>query len=207
MSCERYPKKCYLLLKSHVDLGRSNWVSSIRNLLLSLGFGDVWQAQEIGNPKAFLGEFKDRLKSVSMQHIQSRIREKFEAYLLFHPIFCRAGYVDHVSSITKRRLLAMLRLNCFPLRKNLFLKKMVSNDKCENCNLNVPEDENHVLFECIFYESQRCALLPPSLLLSKNIHALYTMLHGMSPQLYVQNTIHFLKCIYKECLKSKHAGT
>ena len=42
MSEDRYPRKCYQQLKAHADIGRTNLASCIKNLLLTLGFGNVW---------------------------------------------------------------------------------------------------------------------------------------------------------------------
>ena len=41
MSNNRYPRNCYLMLKSHTEIGRVNWASNVRDLLYRYGFGFV----------------------------------------------------------------------------------------------------------------------------------------------------------------------
>ena len=58
MANHRYPRNCYVMLKQQDELGRSNWVSSVKHLLFRYGFGYVWISQEIGDIDFFLTNFK-----------------------------------------------------------------------------------------------------------------------------------------------------
>ena len=53
---------CRTLLKRlNEDENKINWASLTRNLLLKLGFADVWMAQGVGNTHHFLNMCKQRL--------------------------------------------------------------------------------------------------------------------------------------------------
>lgn len=58
---DRLPFQSYLMLKSLDDNGRTTWVSKVKNLLFSFGFGYVWLSQDIGDVKMFMSLFKQRL--------------------------------------------------------------------------------------------------------------------------------------------------
>ena len=78
MAEERYPRKCYQQLKAHAEMGRTNWASAVRNLLFTLGFGQVWTAQEqLSDVKLFLYDVKQRLMDIDMQNLNSRIKVAF----------------------------------------------------------------------------------------------------------------------------------
>ena len=87
MNDERYPKKCYQQLKAHSDMGRTNWVSGIRNLLFSLGYGQVWIDQEqLSDVKLLLYDVKQRLIDIDLQNLNSRIKNKSEIYFNYNSI-------------------------------------------------------------------------------------------------------------------------
>ena len=50
----RYPKQCYLILKSLDDCNRITWATRVRNLLCRYGFGYVWVAQGVGDMNSLL---------------------------------------------------------------------------------------------------------------------------------------------------------
>lgn len=58
MSNNRYPKNCYKMLKALDEMGRDNWVSKIRVLLYSYGFGYVWVMQDVGDVRIFILQFR-----------------------------------------------------------------------------------------------------------------------------------------------------
>ena len=56
------------MLKRHDEIGRTNWVTSVKNILYRYGFGFVWISQEIGNVELFLMSFKQRLIDCNTQN-------------------------------------------------------------------------------------------------------------------------------------------
>ena len=75
MDQSRYPKNCYDMLKRYDNIGRTNWVSKVREFLFSYGFGIVWISQEVGNITQFVGIFKQRLKDCAFQVWHSEIND------------------------------------------------------------------------------------------------------------------------------------
>ena len=49
------------MLKSLDDAGRRNWVTYIKNILFTHGFGHVWVSQELGDVNYFLKIFQQRI--------------------------------------------------------------------------------------------------------------------------------------------------
>ena len=54
MTDDRYPRNCYIMLKRHDGIGRTYWVTYVKNILYRYGFGFVWISQELGNVELFL---------------------------------------------------------------------------------------------------------------------------------------------------------
>ena len=96
MNQNRYPKSCYLMLKSHTDIGRSNWASSVRDLLYRFGFGFVWISQDVGNVTRFLKEFQQRVTDCSIQdwHGQIASSPKCEHYKHFKTMLNVERYIS-----------------------------------------------------------------------------------------------------------------
>jgi len=46
MHQHRYPRKCFLMLKSFDDAGRTCWATQVKHLLFEYGFGLGWISQD-----------------------------------------------------------------------------------------------------------------------------------------------------------------
>ena len=62
-----------------------NWASSVRSLLQSLGFNEVWLFQGVGNINVFLSAFTQRIKDTFIQKWNERLINSSRArtYSLF----------------------------------------------------------------------------------------------------------------------------
>ena len=49
------------MLKALDESGRQIWVSKVRDLLFTYGFGYAWIAQDVGYISMFISQFKQRL--------------------------------------------------------------------------------------------------------------------------------------------------
>ena len=54
MDLQRYPKQNYILFKRLDEAGRIYWVTRVRTILFTYGFGYAWLSQEVGNPTYFI---------------------------------------------------------------------------------------------------------------------------------------------------------
>ena len=61
MENNRYPKQCYYMLFQLDEAGRKNWVSHVKEILYTFGFGQVRLLYDIGNDKEFIKLFKKRI--------------------------------------------------------------------------------------------------------------------------------------------------
>ena len=59
MPDHRYPKHCYILLRSLSDAGKMRRAIKVKNVLYVYGFGYVWEAITIGNINAFVKRLID----------------------------------------------------------------------------------------------------------------------------------------------------
>jgi len=78
-------KACYNMLFTQCNQGRANWASRIKLILQQHGFGYVWELQNPGDGKAFIIEFKERLKDCDVQMWRAKMEEmsKLQVYRLF----------------------------------------------------------------------------------------------------------------------------
>ena len=64
MPDHRYPKQCYIMLRSLSDAGKMTRATQVKKLLYVYGFGYVWEANTIRDINVFV-------KLSVMQHIVS----------------------------------------------------------------------------------------------------------------------------------------
>ena len=83
----KYIKLVYNMMLNDLERNPTikNWASLLHNLLLSMGFNDVWLQQGVGNYNNFISVFKQRLSDVFIQNLHSRIEESSRA--VFHRTF------------------------------------------------------------------------------------------------------------------------
>ena len=63
----RLPFKAYKMLLHLHERNKRTWASSVCYVLYKYDFGDVWVNQGVGDEKAFLKEFKERILSLYRQ--------------------------------------------------------------------------------------------------------------------------------------------
>jgi len=128
------------------QLGRINWATEIKSLLLSLGFGYSWFSQSVGHSKLFLSEAKSRLVDHSVQNIQEKLTP-FQCILSYNSI-SRSCRVYHQS-------LTVLDTKSYSLVNN-----------SGRCNSHDVEDEDHFIFYCSsFAHQQKLFITPPPLII------------------------------------------
>ena len=136
-----------------------NWASSVRFLLQSLGFNNVWHFQGVGDKNVFLSAVKQRLTDHFTQNWSERIQasSRADTYCLFHE-FSYKNYLDLVNVEKFRFALSRIRMSSHRLqieagRWHRPHRIPVNERKCLDCN-NV-EDEFHFILECVKYTEIR----------------------------------------------------
>ena len=94
-----------------------------------------------------------------IQNWKSRIlsKPKLRFHNIFNNIPMTESYVSMNLSSIEQSYLAQLRLGILPLENETGRYKSVpiDNRKCKLCNLNLVEDEKHILFTCTLYNDIR----------------------------------------------------
>ena len=156
MSNSRYPRNCYLMLKSLDDVGRRNWVTHIKNMLFLHGFGHVWVSQELGDVNYFLRIFKQRTVDCFKQNWHAAINESSRCfhYKHFKSLLNPEKYLT--VDLPYRNRIALARFRCFNHKfriktgrhSNIPREDRICIYCLDKFNIRVVECEFHVFFHC-----------------------------------------------------------
>mgnify|MGYP006276537769 CR=1 FL=1 len=115
MDHNRLPFKAYQMLLELDRNGKECWVSKIRNILCETGFNIVWLQQGVGDVKAFMVVFKQRLVDMFIQEWYGTIRDKerYENYRSFKSTFGKEKYIESMDSYCFRVAITQIRFNVF----------------------------------------------------------------------------------------------
>ena len=163
MDDSRYVRKCYNTLKVLDDYGKTNWVSNVRLLLQSNGFGYVWTNQSVTNPHSFISVFTQRLKDQFIQTWNTEVVDNSKLIL----------YKDFKTDFEHKRYFNCLQIRCF--RHALARIRTCSHNLeievgrhsgcpraeriCKLCRLDI-EDEAHFIIYCPVLHGLREKYLP-----------------------------------------------
>lgn len=91
----KYIKLVYKLMLSDIEVNPNvtNWASLVRDILVSLGFNEVWLQQGVGNYSRFISLFKQRLNDNFIQNWHARIDNSTRA--LFYKYIATFGF-NHI---------------------------------------------------------------------------------------------------------------
>ena len=161
MDNSRIPMKCYNFLKGLDDYGADgNWVSKIRDILNSHGFGFVWLNQGVENHKYFLSVFEQRCKDMYGQDWRSNTdSHNRRFYLNIKTGYDIEEYINNVTVFKHRRCISLIRTSSHNLNSNNRCQNQIDG-QCQMCELEEPEDEYHFCLVCPAYISPRKNLLP-----------------------------------------------
>lgn len=174
----RIPLKCYQFMKrlDENNTNCNNWVSNIRNILNSHGFGYVWLNQGVENHVQFLRCFEQRCKDIYCQEWRTETHSDLRCfYLNLKTGFATESYIKNVSFFKHRRCLTLIRTSSHNLNCN---KRAAyhANELCQMCQLNLVEDEYHFCLVCPAYKNQRESLLSPYYWQNPTRSKLYSLL-------------------------------
>ena len=131
----------------------------VRDILLPLGFYEVWLQQGVGDYLKFLSLFKQRLQDTFIQNWQSRINNSSRA--LFYRTIASFQFQPYLEKINISKFsTALSRLRVSSHRLSVESGRWVrpnsiplSERKCILCN--TLEDEFHFVLECPIYDDLR----------------------------------------------------
>jgi hypothetical protein len=174
-----YTKACYNILKALDDAGRVTWVSKIKNVLLTNGFGNVWLAQGVGDVKIFLSIFRQRICDISKQTWFEDIARNI-AYSTYKATLEPELYLSKVEWRRHRVALSRLRTGSNQLAVNRLKGRVPKNERlckyCNNINSNHLEDEYHFVMVCPLYKEIRISYLV-NIAQNVNMHVFKQLMH------------------------------
>ena len=163
----RKPRNCYDMLKQLDESGRITWITNVKRLLYTYGFGHVWFEQDVGDIKVFLAIFKQRIKDCMFQNWHDNIvnSTRCDTDRHFKSLLNPEKYLTLGLSFSLRRLLA--RFRCCSNRLNIEIGRHYNIDREDRIGLYcflsddflLVEDEYHVFFICHRFVNERASFL------------------------------------------------
>ena len=178
MNENRLCKQAYNRLITLSEQGSNNWVTKIKHVLESNGFGIVWLFKGVGNDMLFLRDFKFRLIDCYKQSWHANISnsDNFSTFYSFKSLIFKESFLSD-DSLNKALKTALIRFRLGVSQINSHRYKFYQNKnllKCPVCKA-ASENEFHVLFECHAYNDLRNKL-PINITSNKNIQSMITLL-------------------------------
>ena len=96
-----------------IQPNKQNWAMSVKTLLSSLGFMDVWLAQGVGSVAGFINVFKIRVRDVFVQEWHARLENSTRArFYMYISNFKHQIYLDSLQIDTES---GFVILECRPI--------------------------------------------------------------------------------------------
>ena len=160
----RYTKLCYYEQFRLAENNTPSWGLRIKMLLQSLGFGFVWLNQGVGDVKAFLQTFRQRLLDINLQNWMSAINSasSLRTYVMTKTEYYIEPYILNVDKFIWRRSLARLRCASLDIGVNRGRKNGVPFElrKCDYCQKSEIDDEYHFIIICPHLDNIRIKYIP-----------------------------------------------
>ena len=143
----------------------ASWARSVKSLLFTHGFGDVWLNQGVGDTETFLRVFRERIFDGYRQNIRASINVSTRArfYSAVRSEHKYQPYLDIVIPQAHRVALSRLILSSHSLcvETGRWARPIMPLERryCNFCQHKL-EDEYHVLFECCEYKLLRDRFFP-----------------------------------------------
>jgi hypothetical protein len=165
MPDSRYPKQCYHMLVKLDTANRITWATRVRNLLAQFGFNFIWFSQEVGDSRAFLALFTQRLSDCALQDWNASIQKssKLSCYSTFKSLLEPEKYLSTITCVKYRIAISKFRISNHPLHieSGRHTRTLLDDRICKYCitesNHQVIEDEKHFLLDCPLYTNIRNA--------------------------------------------------
>jgi hypothetical protein len=193
---------CYYFLYNQSLLGKTNWCSKIKEILFKYGFGWAWEDQGVPDDNLFMKMFSKRLKDCELQAWATDIQNmpKLRIYNLFKETRNQELYLSLSIPRRLRLVLAQFRTGNHKLEIEIGRHRNLNTEDrlckfCELSNINVIEDEYHVIFHCPAYNDIRNVYLGKETSVA-NMHNFVSILKTTTPENIV-NLAHFISSMFK----------
>ena len=151
------------MLKVLDEYGKINWVTKVRQLLFSNGFGYIWIEQYVYNSRAFLSALVQRLKGQYLQSWYTELANSSKLYLYkdYKLYYEHETYLNCLNIRKFRHTLSKCKSGCHNLEVEVGRHHgLPKHDRlCRLCKDEV-ENEIHFMLQCPVYETLRQKYLP-----------------------------------------------
>ena len=197
MSDSRFPKVAYNTLLYLQRANYTTWACNVRNVLYLYGYGIVWEAQSVGNVKAFISQFKQRLIDCNLQNWNSSLdtHTLYQVYSCYGRSLSLCPYFNVVKNINVRKIFTRFRLGMLPLRNRFLVYNNMRKEQnifCPFCN-QLPENEVHFALVCPKYSDLRNELVPRKFTNRPSLFKLALLLSSPNEKLIKQSAIYVYK--------------
>ena len=160
MKDSRNVRKVYNMMR--YDGNHQNWCGKIKELLIHFNFENVWDLQQVEQPRVFLNNLKLRVIAESDNIWQQTLQESNRYFICknFKQSRYKEMYLNHIKPVVIRILLSRFRMGVSVI---LTHKYRFVNDKetvCPMCTEH-EEDDIHFLLHCPVYHDLRVKYLSP----------------------------------------------
>ena len=150
----------YTIIKSLHDKNilHSKFVESIKNLINTNGFGNIWENQNEFNKNWFKKAFKQKIHDQFLQHWRATIENSTgsSSYRLFKNKFEINNYFNIISNHASKILTSFRTRNHRLIIETARWRNIPVNErKCMLCQQNDIGDEYHYLLKCEHFSEQR----------------------------------------------------
>jgi hypothetical protein len=155
MKADRLVRTAYLQSKRR--MGRNEWCSQTKQLLVSLGLGHLWQTERVGAEKSWKSLIASCIKAREQREWLARIDQtpKLRVYRTLKRELVREDYLE--LEVEDRRSIAMMRSGTNPLRveQGRWKREKLPERTCLLCVQGKIETEQHFLLECWVLDRER----------------------------------------------------
>jgi hypothetical protein len=155
------------------------WASNVKSLLNNLGFGYLWNNQNVSNIQ--IEKVIERIHDQFLQSWFSEIKaaSKLDAFCQFKTSFQLEKYLNCVTNTKHQKALTRFRCCVHKLAIEEGRHRNVERNLrlCTNCNMKVVENEYHFLLICPAYHNLRRQILPKYYCSWPNIHKFISLLN------------------------------
>ena len=196
----RLVKKCYTMLKLFDSNGQINWLSHIRSLLRSNGYGYIWNNQCVHNKNLFILSFTQRLKDHYLQEWNNSLHEIYR--LNYYTLIKRSYYLNKCAEVLNirkfRHFYFSLKIGSLDLEVNRGRYYNIPRDErvCKLCKSNI-EDEYHFMMKCPFYQDLRQKHLSNKFIENPNVHK-YVMLLSSNNDTIIYSVATFIHAAWQK---------
>ena len=97
-----YVSQLYQASLSRLDnIASQNWAREIKELLCSVGFGDIWYNQGVANPVGFINAFRVRIRDIYKQNWNASLQNSPRARF-FRSVFNEHQFHNHLDMLDKK---------------------------------------------------------------------------------------------------------